>query len=339
MPDFIESGRKVAEKWQFNGFFQNGGRQPSWIWWRPIWTTCEEYLVVFHVGQNLVGIDASVLIVWNFSFGLKTPIYAPKIVFWEYNLINWVRYQQNPPKIHPCVERRRMTHRSSKSVHRCGRDEVTEINKTKNPQVHGKLTIRREHPRRRIEMLFGMVGGSRAIVRIVKFHQNRFTGFRPVEVEYCRFPLHWPVAYQQLVLPYEPWPVVTILLAMGWTLIREDLPLFTESHTQHNDSLHKASTKQQGGTMQQTVMISRLLSRQSFVNTSSKWWCMAFVLAVVCLPIILSLEADAQPTACETMLCRSSPLEDVANIIIIIAMKCLWCCHHDQSHCESSPIT
>ena len=139
------------------------------------------------------------LLVW-----LENAYLRPKNFFWEYNLINWVRYQQNPPKIHPCVERRRMTHRSSKSVHRCGRDEVTEINKTKNPQVHGKLTIRREHPRRRIEMLFGMVGGSRAIVRIVKFHQNRLTGFRPVEVEYCRFPLHWPVAYQQLVLSYEP---------------------------------------------------------------------------------------------------------------------------------------
>jgi len=43
----------------------------------------------------------------------------------------------------------------------------------------GKLDIRRDHPRRRIEMKFCMVGGLR-----FEFHQNRASGFGTVgEVE------------------------------------------------------------------------------------------------------------------------------------------------------------
>jgi len=42
----------------------------------------------------------------------------------------------------------------------------------------------------------------------------------------------------------------------------------------------------------------------------------AFVLAVICLPVILlSLTADARPTADENTPCNSSTLEDVANEI------------------------
>jgi len=37
--------------------FQNGGRPPSWICCAYVWTTHEEYLVVFIVVQNLVGIS------------------------------------------------------------------------------------------------------------------------------------------------------------------------------------------------------------------------------------------------------------------------------------------
>ena len=44
----------------------------------------------------------------------------------------------------------------------------------------GKLAIRRDHPRRRIKVPSGMVGGPQAVVVSFKFHQNRFTGFRPV---------------------------------------------------------------------------------------------------------------------------------------------------------------
>ena len=48
--------------WRFNGFFQNGGRPPSWICWAPIGTTHDDHLVVSIVVQNLVEIDALVSI-------------------------------------------------------------------------------------------------------------------------------------------------------------------------------------------------------------------------------------------------------------------------------------
>jgi len=37
--------------------FQNGGHPPSWICYVYVWTTHDEYLVVFITMQNLVGID------------------------------------------------------------------------------------------------------------------------------------------------------------------------------------------------------------------------------------------------------------------------------------------
>jgi len=44
-------------------FFQYGDRPPSWICFAPLWTIHEEYLVVFIVVQNLVGIGAVLLII------------------------------------------------------------------------------------------------------------------------------------------------------------------------------------------------------------------------------------------------------------------------------------
>ena len=38
---------------------------------------------------------------------------------WGFDPLNWEIYQQNPQKAHPCVERRHMTYRLSKSVHQC----------------------------------------------------------------------------------------------------------------------------------------------------------------------------------------------------------------------------
>ena len=51
------------------------------------------------------------------------------------------------------------------------------------------------------------------------------------------------------------------------------------------------------------------------VDNMSKSCCFAFVLAVICL----SLEADAQPTVDETMTCDSSTLEEVMNVVKVIA--------------------
>jgi len=52
----------------------------------------------------------------------------------------------------------------------------------------------------------------------------------------------------------------------------------------------------------------------------SKSCCFAVVLAVICLPVILlSLEADAQPTVDETATCGSSTPGEVVNMFKIIA--------------------
>jgi len=47
-------------------FFQDGGRPPFWICYVCVRTTHEGYLVVFIAVQNLVGIDAAVLIICMF---------------------------------------------------------------------------------------------------------------------------------------------------------------------------------------------------------------------------------------------------------------------------------
>jgi len=69
-------------------FFQDGGRLPSSICYVCVQATHEGHLVVFIAVQNLVGIDAVVdnMHVFRFhEFGLKTPIHAPKIVFfWDF---------------------------------------------------------------------------------------------------------------------------------------------------------------------------------------------------------------------------------------------------------------
>jgi len=67
-------------------FLQDGSRPQCWICDVCVQTTHEGYLVFFVAAQNLVGIDAVVLIIRMFfvfgECGLKTPIQSPKIVFW-----------------------------------------------------------------------------------------------------------------------------------------------------------------------------------------------------------------------------------------------------------------
>jgi len=48
-------------------FFQDGVRTPSWICDACVWTTHEGHLVVSITVQNLVGIDAVVLIIYIHS--------------------------------------------------------------------------------------------------------------------------------------------------------------------------------------------------------------------------------------------------------------------------------
>jgi len=46
LPNFVRIGQNVAEMWSFL-IFQDGARPPSLICYTPVWTTDEEYLVVF----------------------------------------------------------------------------------------------------------------------------------------------------------------------------------------------------------------------------------------------------------------------------------------------------
>jgi len=105
-------------------FLQDGGRPPSWICYVHVWTTHEGHLVVFIAVQNLVGIDAVVLKICMFfdfsSLAGKRLFTPPKMVFWGgFDPLNGEVHQRDPQKAHPWAERRHMTYRSSKSVHRC----------------------------------------------------------------------------------------------------------------------------------------------------------------------------------------------------------------------------
>jgi len=62
VPNFITIGHTVAKIWQFNDFFLNGGRPPSWICWAPTGTTHDDHLEVSITTPNLVKIDAVVSI-------------------------------------------------------------------------------------------------------------------------------------------------------------------------------------------------------------------------------------------------------------------------------------
>jgi len=55
------------------------------------------------------------------ALSLKMPIHAPKIgLFGGFYPQNGVQYERDPQKAHLLAETRRMTYRSSKSVHLCG---------------------------------------------------------------------------------------------------------------------------------------------------------------------------------------------------------------------------
>jgi len=86
VPNFVAIHAIVDDIWRFFDFFKDGGRSPSWIHCARVWTTHDEYLVVFIAVQNMDGIG---FVVWKIyvsilcQFGLKMPIHAPfGDVFW-----------------------------------------------------------------------------------------------------------------------------------------------------------------------------------------------------------------------------------------------------------------
>ena len=99
----------------------------------PMMSTC---MVVFSVVQNLVGIDAVVMITCRFQYfawlRLKKLIHAPKIgFFWGggFGPLNGKWQQRNPQKAHPCAESRHKTYRSSKSFYGWRRSDPKKVKK------------------------------------------------------------------------------------------------------------------------------------------------------------------------------------------------------------------
>ena len=81
-------------------FFQDGGRPPSWICYVCVRTTHGGYLVVFITEQNLVGIDAVVLITCVFvdfaSLAWKCLFTPSKLGFQGFDTLNGELFQRNP---------------------------------------------------------------------------------------------------------------------------------------------------------------------------------------------------------------------------------------------------
>jgi len=137
----------------------------------------------------------------------------PKLGFGGFDPLNGESYQRHPQKAHPWAERRHMTYRSSKSVHRwdlCAwrRDQKKKQRQRQKPDS-GKLAIRRDRLRRRIEMKSCMVGGLQVVVLSFELYQNRLSGFGAVGVEICPSPLTWPLAYTTACFMYKPWSLVS----------------------------------------------------------------------------------------------------------------------------------
>jgi len=85
VPNFVKIGQSLAFDFSF---FQDDGCLPSWICLGHVWTTHEEYSVVSITVQNLVTINAVVLIIWTFQYLAQLAgksLFMPKeLGFWDY---------------------------------------------------------------------------------------------------------------------------------------------------------------------------------------------------------------------------------------------------------------
>jgi len=72
---------KTRRRYGDFSIFQHGGRPPSWICYVCVRTTYKGYLVVFIAVQNLVGIDAVILIIcmfFDFTSLAWKPLFTPQ---------------------------------------------------------------------------------------------------------------------------------------------------------------------------------------------------------------------------------------------------------------------
>jgi len=109
------------------------------------------------------------------------------------------RYTNETPKRHilgqkDVTQRIDCQNRSTGATYAHDGDQKKKERQRQEPDS-GKLAIRRDHPRHRIETESCMVGGLQIVALSFEFHQNRLSGLRAVGVEICPSPLTWPLAY------------------------------------------------------------------------------------------------------------------------------------------------
>ena len=135
-------------------------------------------------GGNRCRIFDSMQILIFCTLSLIMPIHAPKIrVFGGFYPQNREQYIRDPQKAHPWAETRRMTYRSSKSVHVCGLaasgriKQKTKKRYTKETKTRVFSRVRPDHPRCRSATWICMRGHTRDPIIYSKFHRNLSKGF------------------------------------------------------------------------------------------------------------------------------------------------------------------
>jgi len=213
-------------------FFQYGTCPPSWICHARFWTTNEEYFVFFIAVQNFIWIGAVVLIIWTIldfaHLVWKCLFVPPKLAFSEYFTPKWGGISTNSQKAHlgqkDVIWRIDRRDRSTDAT--CVHDETR---KTKKEIWCGaKLDIRRDHPRRRIEMkcAWWVVFGTSSLVWISSKSVKRFWSCGG---EICPFLLIRPMAYTTactiiravicLMVLFPRWMSGTLPVCLGQKLI------------------------------------------------------------------------------------------------------------------------
>jgi len=166
--------------WDIAIFFSKlagGGRQPSWTRFARVWSTYEQYLLIFvacaKIGWTRCGSFDNMQVLISCDSGLKMPIHArPKMAVMRIWLLNEAVLSRSS-KASPCGETRHiMMYWSLKSV-----------------QEYNKSRVRPDHPRCRSAMWICMCGHTRDVVIYSKFRRNPFRGFGATGSKFC--PSHY----------------------------------------------------------------------------------------------------------------------------------------------------
>ena len=163
-------------------------------------------------------------LIWMFlSFRLESPIDAPKFVFGGFYPQNLGAHRSDPKKALPCVERRVLSPRSLVQIWRTVRPVALIWQRKQKKKKSGKLAIRPDHSRRRIEVKVCMPGGLRCVVLYI----SSFIKISPVFLPLCvvenrPFPLLWQLAYTTVcsLLPYKPWLLKRLVPAQFHSLVQ-----------------------------------------------------------------------------------------------------------------------